>query len=153
VPSGSPARPVPTVDLDQAWQEVRDVELAGRVGEVLVERLDQAGTDVLPQQHRPGHEDVGGVIAAQPRTDLVREVLVARKDAHLEAMTRLRLELAGVPLYRRDVGVRVGREVADAAYRRPEATRPIRARQPRSLRREGERALLATPGAGTAAFA
>jgi hypothetical protein len=111
----------PAVDLEQARQEVGEVELPLHVREVLVERLHQPRADVLPQQHGPGHEDVGGIVALEAGPDAVREVLVASQDAHVETVPRLRFELPRVPLHRRDVGVRVGREVADDPHRSPRA--------------------------------
>src|SRR5262249_46628573 len=72
-----------------------------------VERPDESGGDVLPDEHRPRHVDVCSGVAAEIRLDRVREVLVARNDPDLQLEPRPLLELRGVALNARGVRVRV----------------------------------------------
>ena len=72
---------------------------------------------MLPDEHRPRHVDVGGFLPVEQVVDPVREVLVASDDADVELEARLLLELAGVPLDARDVGVGVGAEEPDGGHR------------------------------------
>ena len=118
-------------------------------------RLDEARADVLPEQHRPGHEDVGRVVAGQVGPDPVGEVLVAAQDPDLEAVARPRLELGGVTLHRGDVGVRVGR--ADPAapesrdHRSPPALVPMLPRARMCVTGSAPRTAAARSGARVAA--
>jgi hypothetical protein len=93
--------------------------------------LDEARREVLPEQHGPGHEHVGGVVPVQQVFDPVREVEVARDDPDLELDPAPFLELARVALDARDIGVRVRAEEPDARHRstsmkRGNERRPVR---------------------------
>ena len=108
--------PRPAVGGDDRIEEV--VEIPGRsglAGEV-VERLDEAPGQVLPQQHRAGHVDVGGLVAGEVVVDVVGVVDVARQDVDLQAMAARALELVAVPLDARYEGVGIGGEVADGGH-------------------------------------
>jgi hypothetical protein len=79
--------------------------------------LDEARREVLPEQHRPGHENVGGIVPVEQVLDPVREVEVARDDPDLELDPAPFLELARVALDTRDIGVRVRAEEPNARHR------------------------------------
>src|SRR5262249_25703344 len=83
----------------------------------LVEGLHVASGDVLPEEHRPGHVHVSGVVAVQQVVDLVREVLIARDDPDVEVDAGALLELARMPLDAGDIGVGVWPEEADGGHR------------------------------------
>ena len=72
---------------------------------------------MLPEQHGPGHEHVGGVLPVEQVLDPVREVEVARDDPDVELDSGALLELGRVALDARDVGVRVRAEKPDARHR------------------------------------
>ena len=61
-------------------EEVGGVVVVSRLLEQIVERLDEARGEMLPQEHRPGHVDVGSVLAVEQVLDPVREIEVARND-------------------------------------------------------------------------
>src|SRR5262249_50525650 len=81
-----------------------------RAREELGERLNEARGEMLPDENRARHVHVRSRIAVEQMVDPVGVVQVARNDLDLERDARLRLELEGVPLHTRDVGVGVGPE-------------------------------------------
>src|SRR5579862_190197 len=121
----------PAVAPEERIEEVVCVVTVAGVLEELVERLDEIGCEVLPDEDGTGHVDVSRGFALEQVPDLVREVEIARHDLDLELEARLLLELAGVAPDARDVGVRVGPEEAHAqttASSRPSRSATLRIR-------------------------
>ncbi len=103
----------PAVAGQKPLDEVGSVVALARALQELVERLNEAGGQVLPNEHRPGHVDVRCTFALQQVMDLVREVEVARNDPDIERDSRLLLELHRMTLHARDVRVSIGTEEAN----------------------------------------
>ncbi len=108
--------PRPPIGRQQRIKEVGNVELRRRPGDVLVERLHELGTDVLPEQHRTRHVHVGGIIPREVSMDVVREVLVARQHLDREIEPGRLGELVSVPHDEVNVSVGVGSEILDRCH-------------------------------------
>ena len=108
----------PAVAGKQTLDEVPGLVALARTLHELVERLHETGRQVLPDEHRPGHVDVGCIFAVQQVVDLVREVKVTRNDPDIEADSCLLLELRRMTLDACDIRIGIGTEEADDAHGR-----------------------------------
>ena len=69
--------PRPPIGVEQRRNKVVDIPFVAAIRNEVIERLYETGGDVLPEQHRPGHEDVCSTVSGEFAMDRVREVGVA----------------------------------------------------------------------------
>src|ERR1019366_1024448 len=81
-----------------------------------VERFDETLSQLLPHQHRPRNEDVGRILAAQIRVELVGEVLIIVDELYVHLVSTGIFKLDHVTRHAGAVRVLVTTEEPDPSH-------------------------------------